>query len=131
MIAFDTNILVYFFDDRVPQKQAMARSLISGTADGVVVWQAACEFIAASRKLKGFSAEDAWASLGDFLAMFPLVLPGAEALAAARRLHLDQGLSFWDSMLLGACQEAGVQRVYSEDLPGNKVPGVEVVNPFK
>jgi predicted nucleic acid-binding protein len=130
MIAFDTNILVYYFDERVPEKRAKARELIAGATDGVVVWQAACEFIAATRKLTGFTPADAWESLYDFLAVFPLIIPGAEALSIARSLHVDQGVSFWDSVLLGTCKEAGITRVYSEDLPGGKVPGLEVVNPF-
>src|SRR5438067_10656578 len=101
MIAFDTNILVYFFDERVPQKKAVARDLIARTQNGVIVWQAACEFIAASRKLNGFSATDAWDSLYDFLSMFPLIVPGADALAIARTLQVEQQVSFWDAILLG------------------------------
>ena len=90
----------------------------------------AAEFIAATRKLAGFTPADAWDSLYDFPAMFPLVLPGADALAFARTLHVEHGVSFWDSMLLGTCKEAGIAKVYSEDLPGGRVPGLEVVNPF-
>jgi predicted nucleic acid-binding protein len=131
MIAFDTNILVYFFDERLPEKKTVARTLISGTQDGVLVWQAACEFIAAARKLEGFSPTDAWDSLEDFLSMFPLVVPGADALSIARTLQVSHQVSFWDAILLGACKEAGVEKIYSEDLPGGKIPGLEVVNPFK
>ena len=131
MIAFDTNILVYFFDESVPEKRTIARDLISRTQDGVLVWQAACEFVAATRKLDGFTAADAWDSLYDLLAMFPLVVPGAEALEIARKLQVNHRVAFWDAILLGACKEAGVERVYSEDLPGGKLPGLNIVNPFK
>src|SRR5258706_2275099 len=80
-----------------PEKRTRARELIAGTTDGVLVWQAACEFVAATRKLAGFTPADAWDSLYDFLAVFPLVLPGAEALAIARSLHVELGVSFWDA----------------------------------
>lgn len=39
-------------------------------------------------------------------------------------------VAFWDAMIYAACLEAGVERIYSEDLPGCPVTGLEVVNPF-
>jgi predicted nucleic acid-binding protein len=34
-------------------------------------------------------------------------------------------------MLVSACIEAGVSRLYSEDLPGRtKIEGLDIVNPF-
>lgn len=32
--------------------------------------------------------------------------------------HLDRQCSYWDAMIIAACLEAGVTRLYSEDLPG-------------
>lgn len=46
-------------------------------------------------------------------------------------LHARFSLSHWDSMLLGACREAGVTTLFSEDLdPGTDYDGLAVVNPF-
>jgi len=59
------------------------------------------------------------------------VLPSPAVLPRAKQLHVDQRVSFWDSLLIAACLEAGVTRLYSEDLPGRVKPGgVEIVNPF-
>jgi predicted nucleic acid-binding protein len=33
-------------------------------------------------------------------------------------------------MIYAACQEAGVTRLYSEDLPGAAIQGLSIVNPF-
>jgi predicted nucleic acid-binding protein len=33
-------------------------------------------------------------------------------------------------MIIAACMEAGVKRLYSEDFSGVKVNGLEIVNPF-
>jgi len=33
-------------------------------------------------------------------------------------------------MIIAACLECGVTRLYSEDLPGRAIRGLEVVNPF-
>ena len=60
------------------------------------------------------------------------MLPASSVLDRARSLHVDHQWSFWDAMIVAACLEAGVTRLYSEDLPGRKPPeGLEIVNPFK
>ena len=133
MIALDTNILICACDKTDPKRQQVALGLVSSAADGVLLWQVAREFVAASRKLKshGFAAVDAWNRLADYLAIFPLILPAAGALNTARILHAEDGLSFWDAMIVAACLQCGVTRLYSEDLPGRAVRGpLEIVNPF-
>lgn len=133
MIALDTNVLIYACDKADPKRQRVALDLISNTVDGVMLWQIACEFVAASRKLRsqGFTTLDAWDRLADYLAIFPLIPPTVGALERARILHTEDGFSFWDSMVVAACLECGVTRLYSEDLPGRAIRGpLEIVNPF-
>lgn len=133
MIAFDTNILLYAADLRDPHKQSVAAQTLRSSPDGVLLWQVAAEFIASSRKLSVayLTADDAWDLLAHYLDTFPLVLPTPNVLRHARLLHANQQWSFWDSMIVGACIEAGVTRLYSEDLPGSKAPSpLEIVNPF-
>ena len=133
MIALDTNILPYSCDKADPEKQNKALALIRSAAGGVLLWQVACEFVAASRKLagQGFTSEAAWNRLAEFLALFPLVLPSRLALDRARQLHLEGGWSFWDAMIIAACLDSGVTRLYTADIPGRAVPGpLEIVNPF-
>jgi predicted nucleic acid-binding protein len=133
MIAVDTNVLIYCCDEGDARRQKIALDLVTSARDGLLLWQVAGEFIAASRKLgaQGFSAAAAWARLADFLELFPLVLPTPQVLVHARRLHSEQQVAFWDAMLLGACLEAGVTRLYSEDLPSPaKADSLEIVNPF-
>jgi predicted nucleic acid-binding protein len=133
MIALDTNILIYACDKADLKRQRVALDLVSSAGDGVLPWQVACEFVAASRKLRsqGFTLVDAWDRLTDYLALFPLILPAAGALDRARILHEEDGWSFWDAMIVAACLECGVTRLYSEDLPGRAVRWpLEIVNPF-
>ena len=117
MTAFDTNILIYSCDHTDRTRQARALDLIASASDAVLLWQVACEFIAASRKLapQGFTPEDARNRLADFLAL---------------ELHLNGGCALWDAMIVGACLEHGVTRLYSEDLPVRMMAGIEIVNPF-
>lgn len=132
MIALDTNVLIYACDKADAHRQQRALDVISDAADGVLLWQVACEFVAASRKLvdQGFTPADAWARLADYLEVFPLLLPVPAVLDKARLLHSEQRWSFWDAMIVAACQEQGITRLYSEDLPGHQVDTPEIVNPF-
>lgn len=133
IVAFDSNVLIYAADPRWPEKQVRALSLLSQPGDAVLLWQVACEFIAAARKLApyGFTSEEAWDQLDYYLDAFPLVFPSRSVLQRARELHLVSHVAYWDAMIVSACIEAGVGRLYSEDLPGSaSPPGLELVNPF-
>ena len=133
MIALDTNVLIYACNKADARRQQIALDLISNTTEAVILWQVACEFIAASRKLErqGFTPADAWARLSEFLDVCPLVTPaGTAVLQRAKSLHLARQVSFWDAMILAACLDAGVHLLLSEDAPGGEVSGIRVVNPF-
>jgi predicted nucleic acid-binding protein len=132
MTGLDTNILIYACAEADFAKQDRAVQLIRQVKDAVILWQVACEFVSASRKLEhqGFTPDDAWNRLGELITIFPLVQPTPGVLERARDLHTRRGWSFWDATLVGACLEAKVTRLYSEDLPGQSVAGLEIVNPF-
>ena len=133
MNAVDTNVLIYACDQTDVRRQRVALDLITTTPDCVLLWQVACEFIAASRKLnkQGFTFAQAWDRLTEFRGFMPLVNPSAAILPSAQELHVNRSVSFWDALILAACAEAGVETLYSEDMPGMKDLGaLRVVNPF-
>ncbi|MFN2446907.1 MAG: PIN domain-containing protein [Vicinamibacterales bacterium] len=111
MIAVDTNVLIYACDRADPRRQQIALDLVTNAEDGVLLWQVACEFISASRKLskQGFTSTHAWNRLAEFRALLPLVLPSEAMLARAKELHLTRGASFWDALVLAACVDAAVK----------------------
>ena len=132
MNAADSNVLVYACDRADARRREIALGVLEHIAE-VLIWQVACEFIAAARKLtvQGFTASLAWSYLDDLLKMTPIVLPTRAVLETARRMHVEQQWAFWDAMIVSACLEAGVTRLDSEDLPGRAPPsGLEIVNPF-
>jgi predicted nucleic acid-binding protein len=61
MNAVDTNVLFYAHDSRDPKKQETAAELIASLTDGTLLWQVACEYLWASRKLEalGYSYSEA------------------------------------------------------------------------
>ena len=67
---------------------------------------------------------------GRLSALFPLILPSPGAFERFGVLHAQDGWSFWDAMIVAGCLEAGITRLYSEDLPGHAIPQLEIVNPF-
>lgn len=133
MNAVDTNILVYACDSRHPAKQARARDVLSSVDRCVLLWQVVLEFVAVSRRLAetGFTPEAAWQQVASLRGMMPIIPPTQSVLERARPIHLNMRVSFWDAMIYAACLEAGVARMYSEDLPGSAIPGLEIVNPFE
>ncbi len=63
--------------------------------------------------------------------VLPLVVPSPRVFQIAQPLHQDQGVSFWDALILAACLDCGVQTLYSEDVPSaNLGTGLRIVNPF-
>lgn len=132
MNAVDTNVLVYACDARDPERRDRVRAIMDGLPAPVLLWQVACEFIAASRKLEsqGFTAQAAWGQLSALCEAWRLVTPEPSVLQRAQTLHATKQTSFWDAMLFAACLEAGVTRLYSEDVPGAAIPNLEIVNPF-
>jgi predicted nucleic acid-binding protein len=134
MNAVDTNVLLYVHDPRDTGKQATAGSLLQSLTEGVLLWQVACEYLAASRKLEplGYNRSTAWRDIDDLRRVWTTILPSWDVLERAERLLSSYSLSFWDSMIIAACLEGGVMRLYSEDFDAYPhVDGLELVNPFK
>lgn len=133
MIALDTNVLIYACDKSDRRKQQIALDLIAASTDGVLLWQVACEFVAASRKLKeqGFTPSDSWDRLSEFIELFALTTPAADSLTLAREFHLTDGVAFWDSLIVAGCLTEGISTLYSEDIPSRDSFGqLRIINPF-
>lgn len=134
MNAVDTNVLIYVHDYRDPSKQATAESLVRTLPDAVLLWQVACEYIAASRKLEpfGYSREKSWQDVNKLLKLWRAQPPTWDVLHRAEDLMRRYSLSSWDALLIAACLEGGVTRLYSEDFDASaQAEGLEIINPFK
>ena len=138
MNAVDTNVFVYALDADEPVKQAKAQELFQrltqASGSTVLPWQVAGELLSNLRKRESdgrISSGDVESRFRKFLAMFPLVIPNAPMFSTYFDLHARFSLSHWDSMLLAACKEAGVNTLYSEDMDsGTDYDGLTIVNPF-
>ncbi len=133
ILAADTNVYVYASDPRDRIKQTAAREIISALRPDLarVALQVIGEFQnALSRRLKVPSylaqqqARNVYVSLPSFCYDAPCV-ERALAQAAAGRL------GYWDALLLAACDRAGIDVLFSEDMQdGFSFGAVRVINPF-
>ena len=132
MNAVDTNILMYINDPRDPAKQGVAVSLVSTLAECTLLWQVACEYLAASRKLEplGYNRAQAYQYIRDLQQVWYTALPTWRVIDRAENMMSRFSLSHWDSMIIAACLEANVQTLYTEDFGYSSIDGLVIVNPF-
>lgn len=138
MNAVDSNVFVYSLDQKEPVKQAKAqvllRQLLSGTDRTVLLWQVVGEVIQQLRRWKNLgliSEVEFRAHVQVFRTQFPLIFPTAGVLDHALDLASQYSLSHWDSMILGACKEANVTTLYTEDMGAPVViDQIQLLNPF-
>ena len=136
----DTNILVYRFDPRFPDKQARATALLRiGIAEDSirVPHQALIEFVAATTRplARGraslLSADDARRELEEMLGQFDVLYPDEEVVRVAIRGAATYKLSWFDAHMWAYAERFGLDMLWSEDFEDGRLYGrVRVKDPF-
>ncbi len=136
----DTNVLVYRFDPRFPEKQARATELLRrGIAEDSVrlPHQAVVEFVAAvSRPTQAgpplLEPEDARREAEELLSQFEVLYPTEELVRTALRGAGLYQLSWFDAHLWAYAEHYGLEELCSEDFQHDRLYGrVRAVNPFR
>jgi predicted nucleic acid-binding protein len=135
MNAIDTNVIAYSVDGDAREKRTRALHFIQSlpTDNTVIIWQVVCELGAVLSRFVGQGRTEADpADVVRALTMrFPLAPTSDHLVLDALRLRKIHQLSYWDALLIAGCIDAGVTRLYTEDLQGKPViEGVEIINPF-
>ncbi|MGH9339055.1 MAG: PIN domain-containing protein [Acidobacteriota bacterium] len=135
----DTNVLVYRFDPRFPEKQAIATRLLrQGIAEDTIrlPHQAIVEFVSVVTKPLDnneylLSPEEARREAEELLSQFLVLYPNAEVLRTAIRATAAYQLSWFDAHLWAYAEHFGLAELISEDFQHDRFYGtVRVVNPF-
>lgn len=135
----DTNVLVYRFDGRFPEKQKRATDLLRrGIADDSLrlPHQAILEFVAATtRKTKGSASilrsDEARREAEELLAQFTILYPSEPIVRTALRGMAAYQLSWFDAHLWAYAEHYGLEQLLSEDFQHDRMYGsVRIVNPF-
>jgi len=134
----DTNVLVYRFDTRFPEKQEVARKILRNgiLEDSVrIPHQAIVEFVAAvTRNIRGhviLNQADALREAEELLKQFLVLYPDETMLRLAIRGCATYQLSWFDAHLWAYAEHYGLSEIFTEDLQHDRFYGtVRVVNPF-
>jgi predicted nucleic acid-binding protein len=132
---FDSNVLVYLFDEDSPAKQARAREIFdehARTGDIVLSPQVLQEFyVNVTRKLARALPPPAALSVVAHLNTFPLVPVDGATVLRAVQLHQNATLSFWDALIVQAALEGSCKKLLSEDMQhGRRFHDLVIENPF-
>ncbi|MEW6433294.1 MAG: PIN domain-containing protein [Myxococcota bacterium] len=135
----DTNVLVYRFDPRDPDKQRRATELLREgvTNDSLrIPHQAVVEFVAATSRPLGkspplLSPEDARLEAEALLSQFEILYPTEALVRLALRGAAAYQLSWFDAHLWAYAEHFGLDELLSEDFEDGRLYGTVMVrNPF-
>lgn len=135
----DTNVLVYRFDPRFPERQKVAMKVLrQGIAEDSVrvPHQAIMEFVAVVTRPIGGAAplltmQDALREAEEMLRQFTVLYPDEALLRAALRGAVAYQLSWFDAHLWAYAEHFGLSEILSEDFQHDRLYGnVRAVNPF-
>ncbi|MFW6011882.1 MAG: PIN domain-containing protein [Desulfosalsimonas sp.] len=133
---FDTNVLVYLFDEDYPEKKSQAQALLENeTENGRILLstQVLQEFyVTVTRKLElPLSPEKAEEVVSQFM-VFPLVEISSSHILKAIRKSINLQFSFWDALIIEAAISGGASILYTEDLQhGQTIDDLKILNPFQ
>jgi len=130
----DTNVFVYFVDDRDPGKQVCARSIIAealGNPQYLISGQVLNEFANVTMKKLALTEEEVLAYITEFRCIKTVE---TRSCLTDRALEIKKAyrLQFYDSLVLATAEAYGCNELLTEDLnEGQVYGGVRVVNPFR
>lgn len=136
----DTNVLVYRYDLRYPEFQAIARNLLNeGLHNGTLrlPHQAIVEFVSvvAKRVPEGasiLSPAQARQEAEEMMTVYPVLYPNDATMRTALRGAAAYQLSWYDAHLWAYAEHYGCDELWSEDFQHGRMYGtVRVVNPFR
>jgi predicted nucleic acid-binding protein len=135
-VLVDTNVLVYLWDARFPEKTRTATRLMSeleARSAGVHSTQTLGEFfVVATRKLpSAVPPHEAGKAVALLAESWPVLAVTPEVTLDAVRGSIEHGMQFWDAQLWATARAYGVGLVLSEDFAdGGEIEGVSFANPF-
>jgi predicted nucleic acid-binding protein len=133
----DSNIFIYSLDTDEPIKQSVANNLIRDLAiegEATISYQVIQEFFnwALVKAPVKMPAEDAQHYLATTFLPLHTVAQSIALVSDAIRLQERYRLSWYDSLIVAAAQQAGCDVLYTEDLQhGQQFGNVTVRDPFR
>jgi predicted nucleic acid-binding protein len=132
----DTNIVLYAYDQREPEKSTIARAILSDlwrTREGQLSTQVLQElYVNLTRKLRSVVPRSKARALVGRYGRWPVHTITTGDILEATELEQRHSLSFWDALIVVAAARSGAELILSEDLQhGRTIAGVRIENPFR
>lgn len=131
---FDTNVLVYAFDEGEPVKREVARALVEEhlvNGDGLISVQVLREFYSVTRRASHPLPIEVAVDTVRYLTTFSPIPEDAEIVLRAVTRGRRMSFSFWDALIVESALKGGADRLLTEDLQhGQAFEGLRVEDPF-
>jgi predicted nucleic acid-binding protein len=115
---FDTNVVIYAYDDSEPTKQAVARSLLlnaAATTTGVISTQVLGKFFHATVVRRPLLTVANARTALRALALLQVATIPPSLVEQAVDLHERFQLRYWDALIIATAKHEGCDEVLSED----------------
>ncbi len=135
----DTNVLVYRFDARYPEKQRIARDVLHrGLQEDSarIPHQALIEFVSATTRTRVgsdplLSPGEARHEVEELMMQFRILYPNAAIVHSALLAATAYQISWFDAHLWAYAEHYGLEEILSEDFEHGRLYGsVRMRNPF-
>jgi predicted nucleic acid-binding protein len=131
----DTDILVYAFDDSDSVRQAVAERTLNDLMESDKLrlsTQVFQEFyVAVTGRVGNPLSSSVALSVTEELSAWPVLVVDYGLVRESILISRDQGLFFWDALVVASAARSGADTLYSEALTsGQTLLGVQIVNPF-
>lgn len=132
---FDTNVLVYMFDEGERGKQRRAMQLFEDAIDqgrALLSTQVLQEFfVVVTRRLSPPMPHELAGRVIRAFAALPIIRVDPDIIVNAIELTRRYRFSFWDGLIIEAALRGGAKTLYTEDLQhGQVIETLQVENPF-
>jgi predicted nucleic acid-binding protein len=133
LVFVDSNVFLYAVDQADPRKQQAARNWraeLWRSHRGRVSFQVLGEFYVNAVRNRPAARDAARAEVRDLMTWNPVAVDAA-LLEQGWKIQDRYQLSYWDALIVAAAKVSACHHLLTEDLQdGQKLDGVEVVNPF-
>jgi predicted nucleic acid-binding protein len=139
-VFFDTNVIVYAFDETEPEKREIASKLLyeifKGDEKGAVSNQVLLElFLVLTGKIKKMFTKEMASNVVEYFILsenWEKIDYSHKTIQNALNLVEKHNVSMLDAVLISTALENNITTIFTEDEKEfSKVPGLKVVNPFK
>ncbi len=134
MTFLDSNLFVYYVDERDSHKSQIAAKIVEKAIDSphyLISTQVLNEFANVALRKLLMPEDEAREYVEEFM-QIKVVEQRIDWTCKALEIKKRYGLQFYDSLLIAAAEASGCTEILSEDLSDGQIYcGVKAVNPFK